>query len=147
MVRDAGDAADLLHDAVDLRKSETGASRASALLLRQVVQIGTSVTLARLLVPEDFGVLGMAMVFVGVAAINAAKLPSGGSGWRLRDSLPGKAALRAYRQAIALDPKLADAHVNLGWLLHEAGNLAQAERAYRDGIAACGPDSCARALR
>jgi tetratricopeptide (TPR) repeat protein len=50
------------------------------------------------------------------------------------------AALEAYRQAVAQDPKLMDAHVNLGWLLHEAGRLAEAERAYREGIAACGGD-------
>lgn len=33
-------------------------------------------------------------VFVAVAAINAAKLLTGGKGWRLRDELPGKAVMR-----------------------------------------------------
>src|SRR5438132_12756948 len=47
------------------------------------------------------------------------------------------AALQAYRQAIAADPALVDAHVNLGCLLHEAGRLAEAEAAYRVGIQAC----------
>jgi tetratricopeptide (TPR) repeat protein len=51
------------------------------------------------------------------------------------------AALEAYEQAIAADPTLVDAHVNAGWLLHEAGRAAQAERAYRRGIEACGTDS------
>jgi tetratricopeptide (TPR) repeat protein len=48
------------------------------------------------------------------------------------------AALRAYGEAVAADPKLLDAQVNLGRLLHEARRLAQAERAYRDAIRACG---------
>ena len=51
------------------------------------------------------------------------------------------AALQAYEQAIAADPKLADAHVNLGWLLHEAGRVEDAERAYRRGIEACAAES------
>jgi tetratricopeptide (TPR) repeat protein len=49
-------------------------------------------------------------------------------------------ALDAYAQAIAADPKLVDAHVNLGWLLHEAGRLAEAERIYREALTACGED-------
>jgi tetratricopeptide (TPR) repeat protein len=32
----------------------------------------------------------------------------------------------AYRRALELDPHHADAHVNLGWLLHEAGRVADA---------------------
>jgi tetratricopeptide (TPR) repeat protein len=51
-----------------------------------------------------------------------------------------EAALEAYAQAVALDPGLVDAHVNLGCLLHEAGHLPQAELAYRDGLRACGDD-------
>jgi tetratricopeptide (TPR) repeat protein len=50
------------------------------------------------------------------------------------------AALDAYRQAIAQDPKFLNAHVNLGWLLHEAGQLSEAERAYREALQACGND-------
>lgn len=49
-----------------------------------------------------------------------------------------QAALQAYGEAIAADPKLVDAHVNRGWLLHEAGRLEEAERAYRAAIDACG---------
>lgn len=37
----------------------------------------------------------------------------------------------AYRRAIELDPRHADAHVNLGRLLHEAGELDAAEAHYR----------------
>src|SRR5690606_3357679 len=51
------------------------------------------------------------------------------------------AALAAYRQAVALEPKLVEAHISLGWLLHERGRFAQAERAYRAGLRACGPDA------
>ena len=42
------------------------------------------------------------LVFAAVAAVNAAKLLWGGSGWRLRDSLPGKAALRTYGAGVGL---------------------------------------------
>jgi uncharacterized membrane protein YfcA len=42
------------------------------------------------------------IAFVAVAAINAAKLLAGGAGWRLRDSLPGKAALRLYGTGVGL---------------------------------------------
>jgi tetratricopeptide (TPR) repeat protein len=54
----------------------------------------------------------------------------------LEESDP-QAALAAYAEAIAFDPKLIDAHVNLGWLLHEAGRFEEAEQAYRAGISAC----------
>src|SRR3989449_6098608 len=52
-----------------------------------------------------------------------------------------EAALQAYEHAIAADPALLDAHLNLGSLLHEAGRFAKAERVYRDAIAACGGDA------
>lgn len=59
------------------------------------VVLGTAI--ARFAAPQVFQI-----VFVGVAGINATKLLSGGAGWRLRDSLPGKAALRAYGAGIGL---------------------------------------------
>jgi tetratricopeptide (TPR) repeat protein len=40
-------------------------------------------------------------------------------------------ARRAYEQAIALDPGHSEARINLGRLLHEAGNLPGAELQYR----------------
>jgi tetratricopeptide (TPR) repeat protein len=52
-----------------------------------------------------------------------------------------EAAIQAYERAVAANPALLDAHVNLGWLLHEAGRFAQAERAYRDAIKAGASDS------
>ena len=54
------------------------------------------------------------------------------------ESEDAAAALEAYRQAIARDPKFVNAHINLGWLLHEAGRLPEAERAYREALQACG---------
>jgi tetratricopeptide (TPR) repeat protein len=43
-------------------------------------------------------------------------------------------ARHAYRQALALDPRMADAHVNLGRLFHQAGEAAPAEAHYRAAI-------------
>jgi DNA-binding transcriptional MerR regulator len=51
-----------------------------------------------------------------------------------------EAALQAYEQAIRADPALADARINLGRLLHEAGRLAPAEQVYRDALNTCGGD-------
>jgi Tfp pilus assembly protein PilF/DNA-binding transcriptional MerR regulator len=45
------------------------------------------------------------------------------------------AAEAAYRQALAIDPDLADAHLNLGRLLHEGGDPAAAEIHYRQALA------------
>jgi tetratricopeptide (TPR) repeat protein len=44
------------------------------------------------------------------------------------------AALEAYRRALAVDPRYADAHLNLGRLLHEAGELETAETHYRAAV-------------
>jgi len=49
-----------------------------------------------------------------------------------------EAALEAYERAIAANPAQPGAYVNLGRLLYETGRFARAERAYRDGIRACG---------
>ncbi len=43
-------------------------------------------------------------------------------------------ARHAYQQALALDPALSDAHVNLGRLYHQAGEAARAETHYRAAI-------------
>jgi tetratricopeptide (TPR) repeat protein len=48
------------------------------------------------------------------------------------------AAIAAYQRAIDLEPGLVDAHLNRGRLLHETGRLRQAERAYCEGMKACG---------
>lgn len=51
-------------------------------------------------------------------------------------------AVTAYERALELNPRHADAHVNLGRLLHEARRLAQAELHYRAALAA-GPHATA----
>lgn len=42
------------------------------------------------------------IVFIAVAGINAAKLLSGGAGWRLRESLPSRGVLRLYGAGVGL---------------------------------------------
>lgn len=44
-------------------------------------------------------------------------------------------ACDAYRRVLDLDPDHADAHLNLGRLLHESGDAAAAERSYRSALA------------
>ena len=60
----------------------------------------------------------------------------------LEESDPVHAA-HTYRQVLALDPEHADAHVNLGRLLHEAGEIAEAESHYRATLALRGDDATA----
>ena len=50
------------------------------------------------------------------------------------------AAVEAYEHAVAADPTLLDAHINLGRLLHESGRYAHAERVYRNAIEVCGDE-------
>lgn len=53
-----------------------------------------------------------------------------GLAWELETTSPADAR-QAYRRALELEPRHADAHLNLGRLLHEEGELQQAERHYR----------------
>jgi len=55
-------------------------------------------------------------------------------GCRLEDEAPADARA-AYLGVLALDPDHADTHVNLGRLMHEAGDLEQAEQEYRAALA------------
>src|SRR5512138_1763165 len=57
------------------------------------------------------------------------------------EALDAEAAKEAYEQALAADPAHAGAATNLGRLLHEGGDLGEAERIYRAGLAACGSDA------
>ncbi len=54
-------------------------------------------------------------------------------GCELESSSPAEAR-HAYEQALALDPRLADAHINLGRLFHAAGESAPAETHYRAAL-------------
>lgn len=51
----------------------------------------------------------------------------------LEDGAPEQAK-EAYRRAVELDPEQADAHVNLGRLLHESGDALGAEAHYRRAL-------------
>ena len=46
-------------------------------------------------------------------------------------------AITSYKEAIRLDPKMADAYTNLGNLYIEMNNLTQAIRLLQDGISKC----------
>lgn len=50
------------------------------------------------------------------------------------EATDARSAEDAYRRAIELDPTLADAHVNLGRLVHEAGDTVGAEAHYRRAL-------------
>ncbi|HEX5136302.1 MAG TPA: tetratricopeptide repeat protein [Planctomycetota bacterium] len=52
-------------------------------------------------------------------------------------------AREAYARALAIDPHHVEANVNLGRLLHEAGDAAGAEARYRVALAACPEDATA----
>jgi tetratricopeptide (TPR) repeat protein len=73
--------------------------------------------------------------------------PDGAEDWYERGSeleeVSSEEAMAAYRQALEIDPGLADAHVNLGRLLHERGEAAEAERHYRLALAVRPEDATA----
>ena len=57
-------------------------------------------------------------------------------GCQREDEGDGDGAVAAYRRAVAADGEHADAHVNLGRLLHERGDTDEAVRLYRQALAA-----------
>jgi tetratricopeptide (TPR) repeat protein len=63
-------------------------------------------------------------------------------GCELERGSPTK-AMEAYRRALTLDPSHADAHVNLGRLLHESGDAAHAAPHYEAALAARPDDGTA----
>lgn len=63
-------------------------------------------------------------------------------GYELEEVTPEE-AMAAYRRALEIDPGLADAHVNLGRLLHEREETDAAEHHYRLALAARPDDATA----
>ncbi len=63
-------------------------------------------------------------------------------GCELEHAAPEEAG-EAYSRALALDPDHADSHVNLGRLLHEAGDVAAAETHYKRALEVRPDDSTA----
>ncbi len=55
------------------------------------------------------------------------------------EAMDPAAASAAYRHAIALDPALVEAYVNLGRLLQESGEVGEAEQVYRQALE-CAPE-------
>jgi tetratricopeptide (TPR) repeat protein len=75
---------------------------------------------------------------VRAAARRRASGALGADGWYqwacdLEDGAPEEAR-RAYQKSLQLDPRHAGAHLNLGRLLHEAGDLRDAETHYRSAL-------------
>jgi tetratricopeptide (TPR) repeat protein len=89
----------------------------------------------------DFGVEDLARKvapIVRAAARARAPAPLDAEAWYrwgadLEDAAPGEAR-DAYRRALAHDPDHAGAHLNLGRLLHEAGEAKAAEDHYRRAL-------------
>jgi tetratricopeptide (TPR) repeat protein len=84
-----------------------------------------------------------ALAFEGAAPVGELRRPAAtpmdwfARGAALERENPA-AAVRAYERAADADRGFLDAYVNLGRLLHETGELAKAERVYREALQACG---------
>jgi tetratricopeptide (TPR) repeat protein len=83
---------------------------------------------------------GGRLAFFEAPRVDAPDVDWFAEGMALESSHPDEACA-AYRQAIALDARHCDAHVNLGRLLHEGGRLREAEVVYRHGVAHCAADA------
>jgi tetratricopeptide (TPR) repeat protein len=101
----------------------------------------------------DFGVSSLSETvapLIREAASRAARDPSGldaqawyAWGCDLEDGAPGQAR-KAYARALQLDPDHPGANLNLGRLLHEAGDSAAAEAHYRRALEARPGDATAQ---
>ncbi|HEX4927093.1 MAG TPA: tetratricopeptide repeat protein [Burkholderiales bacterium] len=57
------------------------------------------------------------------------------------EAADAEAALAAYEHALALEPGMPEAGINLGRLLHQLGRLTDAEQAYRGALRISGDDA------
>lgn len=85
---------------------------------------------------------GGRLAFMGPAQTRAHEEPTGGfeQAVALEGSNPQKAC-DVYRRALDADPTHLGASINLGRLLHELGELREAEVVYRSGLAQGGTDA------
>ena len=78
------------------------------------------------------------------ATAHPARIPANAEQWYQRgvDLEPDDpdAAIAAYERALAADPGLLKARLNLGCLLHERGRLERAEKVYREAMPVDGTD-------
>jgi len=58
------------------------------------------------------------------------------------EATDSRAAIEAYRRALKQDPESSAAWINLGRLLHEQGQHAEAQATYRQGLAQCSTAEC-----
>ncbi|HET6437512.1 MAG TPA: tetratricopeptide repeat protein [Anaeromyxobacter sp.] len=154
----------LLRAAADLARARFSAARVRRVLQRLRSQLPVGRSLASVQVtaegdqvvvrdgaarwqPEtgqvllDFEVADLARrvaPLVKAAAKSGEGGPSDADGWYqwgsdLEDGAPEQAR-RAYEKALQLDPSHGGAHMNLGRLLHEAGELREAEYHYRSAL-------------
>lgn len=79
---------------------------------------------------------GLPLAVLQTANLDATQPSCGGDvAWSAKVRL--QAACRAYEEAIRLNPSLAEAHVNVGRLYHEANKLSEAEASYQRAIQHC----------
>lgn len=85
---------------------------------------------------------GGRLAFMGPAEAPVDEVPADwfAQGMALEASDPGKAS-EAYRRALEADPAHRGATINLGRLLHERGELREAEAVYRARLANAGADA------
>lgn len=84
------------------------------------------------------GTLTQATATRSARALDAAHWFARGAELEDRDT---SAAIASYERAVAADPTLVDAAINLGRLLHDRGELVRAENVYLAAARTCGDDA------